>query len=383
KRVAVLTASAVAFSMILAAFTPAFALPQDGADTPFVATFAKSLPLGQTVTFTGEDFTSRVSGDDPLSAIVVASLPQNGILRLAGRELIGGETVDRAALGTLCFVPEALETAVHTSFNFIPVFEKAGVSQEPVSVFINVSEDKNYAPISHNLSFDTYAGTKLSGRFIVTDTESDPCTFRIASAPEKGDVTISEAGFCYLPEGGKTGKDSFTYIATDSFGNSSKEGKVSINISKKPKGVTTYTDMDDSPAHFAASKLAESGIFVGECIGSETFLYPAKAVSRAEFVAMVAALTDMAMPTVAVGTGLSDNETIPTWAQPYVAAAVNCGVVYGENIDGNKIFRATDAISRAEAASILDRAIKLTNDGRTAGFADGESIPSWAAQPII
>ena len=153
---------------------------------------------------------------------------------------------------------------------------------------------------------------------------------------------------------------------------------------KRPAaGGITYTDMAQSTAHYAAVRLAEAGVLSGERIGSESFLHPDLPVSRAEFVTMAAAAVELPLPTAAVSTGLADNEAIPVWAQPYIAAAVSAGVVYGQKgDDGNHVFRAQDTITRAEAAGIIQRAARMTIDGRTLAFEDAASVPAWAVPAV-
>ena len=163
-----------------------------------------------------------------------------------------------------------------------------------------------------------------------------------------------------------------------------RSATVSIEVRKRPAGGNiSYTDMAQSTAHYQAVKLAEAGVLTGERIGSECFLKPELPVTRAEFVALVAAAVELPLPTAAVSTGLADNEAIPTWAQPYVAAAISSGVVYGQKgEDGNRLFRAGDTVTRAEAASIIQRAARMTADGRTMSFSDADAVPSWAAQAV-
>ena len=160
---------------------------------------------------------------------------------------------------------------------------------------------------------------------------------------------------------------------------------VTVDVQKRANKETfVYTDMSESPAHYASLSLRDAGILCGETIGGENFLYPDKQVTRAEFVALVAAVTELALPTASVGTGLSDNEAIPAWAQPYVAAAITSGVIYGEQDgSGNRVFRADDAITRGEAAAIIDRALDLPDDGREMAFADTANVPAWAAQYMV
>ena len=123
---------------------------------------------------------------------------------------------------------------------------------------------------------------------------------------------------------------------------------------------------------------------MGERLGSEHFFDPDAPVTRTEFLALTAAVADLPLPTAAVSTGLSDNESIPVWAQSYVAAGLLSGVVQGiHDGRGNRVFAGEEAITRGEAAVILDRALSLPADGREAAYADGDALPSWARQSVI
>jgi hypothetical protein len=372
----------IAAAMTAAAFNPSAAAKND---PPAVSAFAKSEQVGAVITFSEEDFASRVSGGEELEAIVISALPEGGVLRLAGRTLLRGEAISLDSMSTLAFVPDDETGDLFTSFSFLPVFSKSGAGTEAVTVSINVSKSKNTAPIAQDLEFKTFVDVKLCAALKCTDIDGDECTFTVVRQPKKGTVEIKENGFCYTPQSGKKGDDSFTYIATDARGNASKEATVSIDIRKRAaKETFAYTDMEYSPAHYAALLLRDEGILIGETFGGENFLYPEKAVSRAEFVALAAAVTELAMPTVAVGTGLSDNDAIPVWAQPYVAAAIHEGVIEGERSeDGNRVFRAADGITRAEAASIINKSLSLSNDGRGMQFADSANVPDWAAQCLV
>ena len=146
----------------------------------------------------------------------------------------------------------------------------------------------------------------------------------------------------------------------------------------------TYTDMSDSPAHYAALRLREEGVFSGECFGTEAFFAPEQTVTRAQFLTMAAAVADLAQPVAAVSTGLSDDDSIPAWSRGYVAAGILSGVVEGsDDGSGNRVFRADSAITRAEAAAILDRCLALADDGREMAFSDSGAVPAWSAQSVV
>ena len=75
----------------------------------------------------------------------------------------------------------------------------------------------------------------------------------------------------------------------------------------------TYADMDGNPAHFAALKLAEEGILIGERMGNNYFFNPDKVVSRGEFVAMAITCLGFEVVTPVTKTGFADDSDTPTW----------------------------------------------------------------------
>ncbi len=372
----------LACAMTLAAFAPvkAWLGPEEqGA----VAAFCKNDGQGRIITFTQEDFTGRVSGEETLSAIVVRDLPTGGVLRLAGLEVRSGEAIEAERLGALSFVPD-IGQDIHTGFTFLPVFSRSGAGESPVTVSLNISDTPNAAPIAVAAAFDTYADLTLAGRLKAVDADGDPCTFSVETQGKRGLAQITDGSFRYTPNG-KPGEDCFTVVATDRYGNRSQPTEITVRVIKRhDKERFTYTDMAQSTAHFAALRLREEGIFAGECFGAEAFFRPDEPVTRAQFLTMAAAVTDLAMPTAAVSTGLSDDDSIPAWAQGYVAAGLLCGVVEGsEDGAGNRVFRAEQPITRAEAAAIVDRCLAMPDDGREMAFADREDVPAWAAQSVV
>lgn len=380
EKITALVSATLAIILLLAAFSPVQARQDQPAA---VAAFAKNDGQGQLICFTQEDFTSRVSGGEELSAIVLKNLPAGGILRLAGQDVRQGEAISADRLSAMCFVPE-IGKDVHTSFTFLPVFSRSGAGRQDVTVHLNISDTPNAAPVAVEQSYETYADLPLHGRLKAVDAEGDPCTFTVVSQGRRGNAEITPAGFCYVPEG-KSGKDSFYVVATDTMGNRSQPAEITVTVTKRhAREAFTYTDMKENPAHYAALQLRDAGVFSGESFGNEAFFCPEQTVSRAEFLTMAAAVADLAQPVAAVSTGLSDNESIPAWAQGYVAAGILSGVVQGsDDGEGNRQFRAQSSITRAEAAAIVDRCLTMTDDGRSLSFADNHTVPVWAEQSVI
>nr|WP_281272223.1 cadherin-like beta sandwich domain-containing protein [Paenibacillus flagellatus] len=101
---------------------------------------------------------------------------------------------------------------------------------------------------------------------------------------------------------------------------------------------------------------------------------PNNPVTRAEFTAMLAGALELS------GTGaalhFTDQAKFGAWAKRAVALAVQAGIVSGYE-DGS--FRPDAQITRAEMASMIAKALKVSLDADAAtSFADYEDIPKWA-----
>ena len=162
-------------------------------------------------------------------------------------------------------------------------------------------------------------------------------------------------------------------------GNTSAPATVKVKIEKASTKVT-YADMDGIPAYKAAIRLAEEGIFVGECMGGEYFFNPdtprvPQRVPHHDHEGRRAGrLEDVTT------TGFADDAAIPTWAKGYAASALKAGVVQGAADEAGRIvFNAEDTITRAEAAVLLDRALQVSDVAETGALVD-ELVPAWAVQ---
>ena len=248
-----------------------------------------------------------------------------------------------------------------------------------VSVTPTPTEGANYAPIAENLSFTTFKDVAVHGEFAAVDPEGDVISFRIASQPRKGSVEINGAGFVYSPAEGKKGRDSFTYTAVDSSGNISDEATVEIRIEKQSVKLS-YSDMDGSDAHYAALRLAEEGIYIGEQIGNEYFFAPSETLSRGQFLTLCMNTIGLEPLEGISRTGFSDDDAIPNWEKAYISTALMAGVVQGYSTEnGEIVFSSTDDISCAEAMVMLNNSLKIS-DVSSAARLEAEALPVWAAQ---
>ncbi|MDQ6423534.1 S-layer homology domain-containing protein [Paenibacillus sp. LHD-117] len=132
--------------------------------------------------------------------------------------------------------------------------------------------------------------------------------------------------------------------------------------------------LSDIAGHWAESDIRQAvlnGIAQGYDDGT---FRPDATIGRAEFMVMLmnAIKRQAELPAL----GFADETAIPEWAKAAIAEAAALGIIEGYE-DGT--FRPDAAITRAEMAVLIARAMELTlgNDGAT-DFADDNDIPSWA-----
>ena len=380
-------AAALALTAACVLHTSAFLFGSDRADSPgAVAAFSKNGTTDRVISFSADDFV--VEGSKELDSILITELPalESGVLTLGGDELALGSAVAVSALNGLRFHPLTTPTVAVTSFTFTPCFTD-GSAGEDVTVGLYLLTAENGVPVAENLELSTYKNVAVTGQFAATDPEGDLLTFRLVDKPARGSVTLSEAEggteFVYTPYENKTGKDSFTYVAVDAVGNTSAPATVKIRI-EKAKTTVTYADMSGNAAYKSAIRLAEEGIFVGECMNGEYFFRPDQPVTRSEFVAMAMKAAGQEALTTISRTGFADDEAIPTWAKGYVASGLKAGVVKGTiGEEGRIVFQGSSPVTRAEASVLLDRVLNVTEVSSPVSYADSETAPAWAYQSAV
>lgn len=236
------------------------------------------------------------------------------------------------------------------------------------------------APVAENLELETYRGVSIGGNLSAKTADGGAVTFEITTDPVKGSVDLDPDGhFVYTPLDGKRGRDYFGYKAIDADGVRSQEATVIIKIQKQ-KSKITYSDTTGLDCAYAAAKLAEEDIYVGECLAGSYVFSPEQPVSREEFLALCLRCTGAEPLRGVRSTGFGDDGDIGDWAKPYVSTALLCGVVSGYASDtGAAVFRPDEPITAAEAAAMLDRAAVLT-DAVAAWFGFDDAVPAWARQ---
>jgi hypothetical protein len=346
---------------------------------PAMLAFSKTSISNDEIVFSPDDFRT----DYTLRGIIIATLPDSdcGTLKFGSRDLMIGEAVTTAAIEAMRFVPSTTR-ASGTHFNILPVFEE-DVPHESVTVAINLLGKENRPPIAEGFEISTSRNVAVTAMFRGTDPDNDPLTYKIVGKPKRGEVEVLGDGtFRYTPFEKKTGKDSMTYTATDAFGNVSNEAKITIRIEKLSTKVN-YSDMDNNPAHYAALKLAENGVYVGKKVGNNHYFNPSATMTRGEFMTMMMNALGMRPSDPVTRTGFADDAEIPGWLKPYATLALKNDIVRGvDTSDGRKALMADREMTRAEAAVIINNASNLANIGVMPVFADNETVPLWATQAV-
>lgn len=347
------------------------------------SSMAKSAMKGDAITFSPDDF-ARAVNLSSIEKITVTSVPPttDGELRVGSTVLTAEQTLSAASVALMTYAPSAAVSSSEFRFR---------VNDLPYEMCckLYILDEKNYAPTvsaapKTALEVSTYRDVTYFGTLPCYDPDGDQTYVEIVSYPEKGLLVLEDrevGSYKFIPYAGSTGKDSFTYVARDKYGNYSPSATVSLSINKKETPVS-YVDLDDSPYHNAALTMTEKGIMSGTQVGSNTYFYPDKAVSRAEFTIMAMNAAGITKVNPTSKTVFADDAEIPSQMRDYVGAAYELGYIKGIESDGKLCFEPTREITRAEAAVILANILDAATPTIKPTFNDGADIPTWAEPSI-
>ncbi len=340
---------------------------------------------GNGVSFDRDDF-MRAMNLSRIDSVTVTKAPPmtDGELRLGNTVVTSGLTIGGSSLSELVYIPSGADIK-NSSFRF-------SVNGSPVDMECNlyILDSFNQCPTlssaSNNyLNVSTHRNVTLYGTLPCYDPEGDETVIEIVSYPKSGSLILTDKNtgeYAYTPAGGYSGKDEFTYVARDKYGNYSASATVTLTVSK-PKTSVAYADMVGNRGYNAALTMTEEGIMSGTQTGGSIYFDPDKTVSRQDFVVMAMNSLGMREMTDVDKTVFADDSSISDAARDYVGAAYELGYIKGE-LDGvgALCFYPERAITRAEAACILANMINAPTPTVTPSFSDASEIPAWAAPSI-
>ena len=348
---------------------------------------AKTALTGDNIGFTDDDF-RRALNLSEIRTLTVVSLPapEEGKLMLGTAELSAGKSVSGSNLDLMTFVPTS-DKVERSSFTF-----ETGAGY-CITCNLYFLPETNYSPTvslaaDNSLSVRTHASVSRTGRLEAYDPEGDAFVYEIVSYPENGSLILtnrSDGSYVYTPASSFTGKDSFSYVARDVYGNYSSAATVSVNVQSRTTSVI-YDDIEDCNVYNAALTMAEKSIMSATAEDGISCFAPGQSISRAEFLACAMQAAGITDPGSDAATVFADDEDIPVIYKGYIATAYRLGFVSGSNDTGELCFLPNATVTRAEAAVMLNAVISsvcsVEEPILLPVFADTADVPSWASDAI-
>ncbi len=338
---------------------------------------------GNEITFTADDI-RRAMNLSSLDYITVVELPEvgEGTLFVGSVGAGKGQVISAGSMGLLSFAAADDQKPSEATMKIA-----VNGSDYAVTCRLCMLDRLNYTPTvtlapTITLNMETYRNIPVSGTVSAYDPEGDEMTYEITRYAEHGRVVLTDThtgAYTYTPDSTYVGRDSFSYVVRDQYGNYSTSATVSIQISVPPASVT-YSDIEGNDHAAAVIQISALGFMNGTQIGSECYFKPEASISRLEFLvtAMQAAgitaadVADLAAPSVA------DCDDIPVSMQSFVTYALNRGYLSTKTLSGKQYFRPNDSISRAEAAVILSNIIGYATEDTVTAFTDADTMPVWS-----
>ncbi len=152
---------------------------------------------------------------------------------------------------------------------------------------------------------------------------------------------------------------------------------------EKPQPI--YVDMNLHWGEYSAKKLFDEGVWVGEKLGANRYFYPEKKTTRLDFLlAMIATLEENYNDVQITETVFADEWQYADYVMKPAKWAYEKGILSGSSDGSARYFHPYDPITRAEAATLINRALKLQVPKNRADlmYADSKSIPAWAEESV-
>lgn len=334
-----------------------------------------SAVIGCDITLTEDDFEDAL-GTLPYQ-ITLTSLPSDdeGTLYLGTAPAFEGQTVSRVNLSQLRFrgAADCREASFEFTYDGSPSIECE----------LRLTDSENSPPNCARQAAANVTQIDIAsyGTLYGEDPDGDAISFEVTKYPTNGILSLSSDGsYCYCPYSAFVGHDSFSYRARDVFGNYSEECTLELTVTERECD-TVLCDMEGHRAHSAALSAVADGSIEAICENGATYFDPDDTMTReAWLVSLMRALGAGELEDTA--TVFADDSEISADCGGYVAAALRLGIINGSSENGALLFKPNAAVTRAEAAVMLNRVLGEEIEAALTVFADAESIPTWAAADV-
>ncbi len=327
--------------------------------------------------FERSDFANAL-GYTPDSITITALPPASeGILYFGTLPASSGQEISGANLSLLRFRPVAGCTG--SAFRFKGDGEYSHVCT------LRFSQTVNQSPVAGEdiVSVWTQQNISAFGKLPGSDPEGDSLLFEIVSYPVKGLVSVTDpvsGMYRYTPYDGAEGSDVFTYRIRDSWGNYSPVRTMEVSIDEPACGIV-FADMTEHWAENAAVVMVADNTMEVYAQDGEVYFRPDQEITREEYLVTV-------MKALGAGevepcsTVFADESAMNPDATGYIQRAYTLGIIRGSEVNGKRVFRPDDSITRAEAAVILNAIIGADSPDVVPTFADTSVIPAWASPAL-
>ena len=376
----------LALTLLVAAVVSVGASASFGCAAEVIAsdvTVIRTAPLGEKIVFSDTDVKSALALLN-FDTITIKSLPkeEEGRLLFAGKTVKEGQTIKRRNIPSLVFIPTSKEVT-EAAFTFTV---DGYASDLEIKCLMKFIERVNYAPTAGEISDGavlTWQDISHHGRLYATDPEGDEIEFMVVEYPRYGYLTLKDNGeYIYTPTSGYVGKDGFSYVCRDEYGNYSNLRDVRITVDEKMCEIS-YTDMQNRREHGAAVVMTAMGIMSGRTIGDGVYFEPDEHVTRAEFIALAMKSLGIKQDTTVSATFFDDDDAIPAALRGYIATAQRIGLAKGNFTDGKLLFNPNDPITKYDAAVIMATLKGGASDNEESVFAEYYDVPVYARGSVL
>ncbi len=244
----------------------------------FFRGFTKTLLEATSVTLDEADFTSATTQNVniparvwPVGSYVIQTLPVHGTLRVNGLPLRVGDTLVFGTGRTYTYVPTG-DYYGTDSFRIAP--NDIGGRSPSAVVTLEITRVVD-APTAPAQSLRVFKNQPRKIALLATHPENETLTFTIAAQATHGFVQLDGHVATYLPSEDYAGADSFTYTASDVFGNSAS-ATVTVEVVDTTLTVTNTNASGAGSLSAAIAALAPQGggrIVFTPSLANQTILF--------------------------------------------------------------------------------------------------------------
>ena len=324
---------------------------------PLIANdFAKSTPKDTTLSFSAQDFIRNAAPPEGASLAKVkfdqVTNASSGTLFIEKNALKKGSTVSVGDLNKLTFVPTAGFQG-EAIFTWTAIYSK-GQSPFPGAVIITVG-----------------SGGSAPSEITKPEEKEEP-----TKKPEKTKA----------PEKEKTEEKTSEKPKETKKENASLTPNLKNGTSKASSGLKPlrYEDMLTHWGAYSAGMLGARGYIIGEDYGNLFYFRPDENITRFEFVLMVNAIFGVKPDDDSISKNPFSDKNAPAYMLRVGSAAHEYDIIEGnQGKDGKLYFYPNNHITRAEAITIIDYALRLDSYGvGESEFTDFHSVPDWAKESV-